>query len=75
MKLIKFTGTFISNSDTNINTHTIDVSCTSFLQAFFLLTAKAIESGKHYQLATMINEYGELCRVDNISSCCRLFRA
>ena len=47
MRTYKFQGTFRSAEG---HIYTLSVICMSFFEAFFLLTADAIRSGKHYQL-------------------------
>lgn len=53
MKQYKYTGLFISSKG---NEFKLEVYTSSFFNAFFLLTAKAIEQGKHYQLSTITSE-------------------
>jgi hypothetical protein len=66
MKQYKYVGLFRAD-----NGHEYELSCycMGFLQAFFLLTAEAIKSGKHYQLATSTSEHGDVRTIDNISKC------
>lgn len=66
MKTYKYTGTF-KNSDGHI--YTLTVECNGFIQAFFLLTADAIRTGKHYQLNTIQDDErgGSVVKVDNIN--------
>lgn len=47
------------------NGHTIEVSCKGFVQAFYLLTADAIRSGKNYELSTITDENGIIRNIDN----------
>jgi len=42
------------------------VYCNGLIQAIILLTAKAIEEGKHYQLNTIIDEKGSISYIDDI---------
>jgi len=63
MKQEKYTGIFQSQDG---HTYELIVTCNGYLQAFFLLTADAIRSGKHYQLHSIINEKGNSVFVDNI---------
>lgn len=51
MKQSKYTGTFANGS-------LGEVFCTGFIQAFILLTAKAIQEGSYYQLEYIVNEFG-----------------
>jgi hypothetical protein len=60
MKKTKYIGVFNNGQ----HTYTLEVSCNGFNQAFILLTAKAIESGKHYQLETITDEIGVVFRVE-----------
>lgn len=53
--------------------HTIKVSCLGFIEAFFLLTAKAIESGRHYQLSTITDENGITLKIKDIMKVAELF--
>ncbi len=63
MKQYTYTGLFIGD---NGNTYSLEVSCNGFIQAFFLLTADAIRSGRHYQLNKITAEDGEYVYVDDI---------
>lgn len=63
MKQTKYTGTFESDGG---DSYSITVSCFGFIQAFFLLTAKAIESGMHYQLSVIRHEDTTSVKVDDI---------
>ena len=69
MKKIKYIGFFHSKEG---DTYQLDVYCNGFLQAFFLLTADAIKSGRYYQLQTIKSEKGEIRMVDDITKCCAL---
>jgi hypothetical protein len=42
-----------------------DYYCNGYLQAFFLLTAKAIESGKHYKLYSVQDDEGNTKYIDS----------
>ena len=53
MKQIKYIGLFKSIEG---HEYTLSVYCFGFLQAFFLLTAEAIKTGKHYQLYNITDE-------------------
>lgn len=61
------------NYDADGNEFELSVICGGYLQAFFLLTADAIRSARHYQLYTITNEKNETVRVDNIIQCTTLF--
>ena len=69
MKSYKFIGTFKSFKGKE---YTLEVKADSFFQAFFLLTADAIRSGKHYQLERITDEKGEYALVDDIMKVSRL---
>lgn len=69
MKNYKYMGLF-KNAEGNI--YQLEVNCNGFLQAFFLLTADAIRSGKHYQLYSIIDENFKEKKVDNIVKCSEL---
>jgi hypothetical protein len=66
MKNYKHTGIFKSAEG---HTYQIEVRCASFLQAFFLLTADAIRSGRHYQLQSITDEKGIVVNVGDIVKC------
>ena len=66
MKTYKYIGYF-QNDDNH--TYSLTVHCNGFLQAFFLLTADAIRSGKHYQLYKIEDEDGNGKLVDDIKKC------
>ena len=68
MKKYKFIGLFKSD---NQNTYELEVYCNGYIQAFILLTAKAIESGNHYQLFTITNEDGDYRTISNINELIR----
>lgn len=63
MRNYKYTGTF--KSDTG-HTYQLQVRCNGFIQAFFLLTADAIRSGRHYQLHTIEDEKQQIKTIDDI---------
>jgi hypothetical protein len=65
MKQTRYTGTFLTAGFGE--SYKLEVSCDGFLQAFFLLTAKAIQSGRHYQLNTITDEHGTERVVDDIT--------
>jgi len=46
--------------------YNLSVYCFGFLEAFFLLTADAIRSGKHYQLSYINDENGNSRGVEDI---------
>jgi hypothetical protein len=71
MKQQKYTGLFIN--PISGNTYTESVTCSGFLQAFFLLTADAIRSARHYQLDSIIGEDEEVT-VGDIIKCCKLLQ-
>lgn len=66
MKKYKFIGIFISFDG---NQYELDCYCDDFFQAFFILTAKAIGEGKHYQLASIEDEKGNYRFIDDITKC------
>ena len=72
MKTSKFTGIFTTDTFTK-HQYEITVRCDSFLQAFFLLTAEAIKSGRHYQLSSVTDERGDVRMIDDINKCTELF--
>lgn len=56
------------------NEYTLKVYTTSMLKAFFLLTADAIRSGKHYQLYSITNINDNVTyKVGEIQEITRLF--
>ena len=69
MKKYKYIGLFKSAEG---HTYQLEVNCNGFLQAFFLLTADAIRSAKHYQLKTITDEKGNKKMVDDIIKCSEL---
>jgi hypothetical protein len=70
MKSTKFIGVFKSNEG---NVYELNVTCFSFFQAFFLLTADAIRSGKHYQLYSITDDKGVEKKIDDILKCSKVF--
>lgn len=66
MKKYKYTGLFISAEG---HKYELTVNCNGFLQAFFLLTADAIRSSKHYQLNSITDENMNVRKVDDILKC------
>ena len=69
MRTYKYIGRFRSAEG---NTFELEVNCNGFLQAFFLLTADAIRSGRHYQLECIIDEDKKIRLVDDITKCAEL---
>jgi hypothetical protein len=69
MKQTKFIGVFKSFEG---HIYELEVYCHGFLEAFFLLTADAIRSGKHYQLYTIENDSRNIVYVSDIIKCCKL---
>jgi len=63
MKTYKYSGLFKSADG---HQYTLDVYCNGFIQAFFLLTADAIRSGKHFQLYSIIDEKEEIRYIRDI---------
>jgi len=63
MKKYKYTGLFLSSDG---HEYSITVNCNGGIQAFFLLTADAIRSGRHYQLKTITDNEGRIRKVDDI---------
>lgn len=66
MKTYKYIGLFKSSEG---HIYNLEVFCNGFIQAFFLLTAKAIESGRHYQLYSIVDEKGGKRIVADIMKC------
>ena len=66
MKKYKYIGLFKS---TDGNTYELEVYCNGFLNAFFLLTADAIKSGRHYQLYSITDENDRSKMVGDILKC------
>lgn len=64
MKTTKYTGLFINSEG---HEYTLEVDCLGQIQAFILLTAKAIKSGKHYQLNKITDEKGNTFLIDDIT--------
>ena len=56
------------------NSYTLQVICNGFFQAFFLLTADAIRSGRHYQLKSISDEKGNFKNIGDITSCSELIK-
>ena len=71
MKQYKYTGLFRAD---NGHEHELSCYCQGFLQAFFLLTADAIKSARHYQLATITNELGDVRQIGDILECSKLIK-
>jgi hypothetical protein len=69
MKHHKYIGLFMCPDS---KPYTLEVSCNGFLQAFFLLTADAIRSGRTYQLHSIESEDHVIKLVDNINICTKL---
>ena len=63
MRSYKYVGIFISSDN---NTYELTFHCNGAIEAFILLTAEAIKSGKHYQLSTITDEKGNVFKIDNI---------
>ena len=63
MRTYKYTGFFKSMEG---HEYSLEVNCNGFIQAFFLLTADAIRSARHYQLKTITDEKGNSVNVDDI---------
>lgn len=70
MKPTRYTGTFTSADGKR--SYTLSVDCMGFIEAFFLLTADAIRSGKYYQLSVIIDEYGQKRNIGDISEVLKL---
>jgi hypothetical protein len=69
MKTKKYTGLFISAEGKE---YTLTCNCFGFLEAFFLLTAEAIKSGRHYQLNKITSEDNFVRHIDDINKCSKL---
>lgn len=69
MRTYKYKGIFKSAEG---HIYELEVKCNGFLQAFFLLTADAIRSARHYQLNSITDEKGSIKMVDNILKCVEL---
>jgi hypothetical protein len=65
MKTYKYIG-FFKNEEND--THQLECNCSNFLEAFFLLTADAIRSGKHYQLSSIVDERGDVKKIADINN-------
>lgn len=63
MRTHKYIG-FFRNSEGH--EYTLEVNCNGFIEAFFLLTADAIRSARHYQLETITDEKGNIVNVDDV---------
>lgn len=63
MRTYNYIGLFRSAEG---NEYTLKVNCVGYLQAFILLTADAIRSGRHYQLKTITHENGDVRYIDDI---------
>lgn len=64
MRNYKFIGLFKSAKG---HQYELTVNASSAFESFFLLTAKAIQEGKHYQLHTITDvEKGNIFYVDDI---------
>lgn len=63
MKKNKYTGVFKSSDG---HTYSIEISAFGFIQALILLTAEAINSGRHYQLYTITDEKDNVRYIDDI---------
>ena len=66
MKQYEYIGVFKSSDG---HTYELSVYCNGFLQAFFLLTADAIRSARHYQLHSIKDENGNKRMVSDIIKC------
>jgi len=64
MKKYKYIGNFRSIEGYE---YELEVYCNGTIQAFFLLIAEAIKSGKHYQLNTITDEKGNVYTIDDIN--------
>ncbi len=71
MRKYKYIGLFKSWDN---HSYELEVSCHSFLQALFLLTADAIREGKHYQLYSITDEKNKIVLIDDILKCSILFK-
>lgn len=63
MKHTKYIGLFKSAEG---HQYELTTSCNGFMQAFFLLTADAIKSARHYQLFSITDENDNVRFVDDI---------
>ena len=63
MRTYKYIGLFRSAEG---HEYTLEVNCNGYLQAMILLTADAIRSARHYQLATITDEKGDVRYIDDI---------
>lgn len=71
MRNYKFIGLFKSKEG---HQYELSVHCESVFHAFFLLTAKAINEGKHYQLYTITNETQDVFYIDDIMKVSELIK-
>mgnify|MGYP003555090943 CR=1 FL=1 len=71
MRTYRYTGFFKSAEG---HTYELTVSCNGFIQAFFLLTADAIRSARHYQLNTITDEKGTVIEVGDICKVYGIFK-
>ena len=71
MKHNTYIGVFVSR---DLHEYNLTVHCNSFIQAFILLTAEAISQGKHYQLATITDNKGNVRYVDDICKLSELLK-
>jgi len=63
MRTYTYIGLFISAEG---HQYQLNVNCNGFIEAFFLLTAEAIKSGRHYQLDSIKDEKGNVKYVSDI---------
>ena len=63
MKQYKFIGLFKNQ----LHEYRLEVNAFNFIQAFFLLTSKALELGNHYQLYSITDEKQKTIYVNKIS--------
>lgn len=69
MRKYKYTGVFhYQGYEGETLSFTLEVSCNGFLQAFILLTAKALNEGKCYQLDHIQNEEGSVRKIVDLFS-------
>lgn len=71
MRTYRYTGFFKSSEG---HTYELTVSCNGFIQAFFLLTADAIRSARHYQLNTITDEKGDIVEVGDVCKVSKLLK-
>ena len=65
MKKYKYIGTFRISSEQSFK---LEVYCNGLYEAFFLLTADAIRSGRYFQLDTITDEKGEITKICDIET-------